>query len=184
KVLPRTSSVRETPTTASPCSPTRTDRVFPMGDRLTDDQLVDVLQRYLTILQGHPSADEMMEQTLTKDFETGFIGGQVWSGIEGLRDLLSQRDGFFDEKHTIKELLDRGEEDGDLTAITRLDFFLRSWKAPSPVSEEYTGKCIHHWRARDVEGEWRVAAQMVERFEDLNENSETLFATPDEGLNR
>jgi hypothetical protein len=25
---------------------------------------------------------------------------------------------------------------------------------------------------------------MVERFEDLNDNAERLFATPDEGLNR
>jgi hypothetical protein len=37
---------------------------------------------------------------------------------------------------------------------------------------------------REVEGDWRVAAQMVERFEDLNDNSKRLFATPDEGLNR
>jgi hypothetical protein len=29
-----------------------------------------------------------------------------------------------------------------------------------------------------------VAAQIVERFEDLNENSKRLFATPDEGLSR
>jgi hypothetical protein len=92
--------------------------------------------------------------------------------------------GFFDEKHTIEELLERGEEDGDLTAKTKLNFFLRSWKAPSPVSEQYTGKCIHHWRVREVDGDWRVAAQMVERFEDLNDNSKRLFATPDEGLNR
>jgi hypothetical protein len=87
-----------------------------MADTLSDDQLVDVLQRYLTILQGH--------------------------------------------------------------ARTRLEFFLRSWKAPSPVSEEYAGKCIHRWRVREVEGAWRVAAQMVERFEDLNDNSKMLFATP------
>jgi hypothetical protein len=52
------------------------------------------------------------------------------------------------------------------------------------VSEQYTGKCIHHWRVREVDGDWRVAAQMVERFEDLNDNSKRLFATPDEGLNR
>jgi SnoaL-like domain len=155
-----------------------------MAEQLTDEQLVEVLQRYLTILQGHPGAEEMMKEALTDDFETGFIGGQVWKGIDGLRDFLSQREGFFDERHTIKELLERGQADADLTARTRLDFFLRSWKPPSPVSEEYTGKCIHHWRVREVEGSWRVAAQMVERFEDLNENSERLFATPDEGLNR
>jgi hypothetical protein len=109
-----------------------------MAEQLTDEQLVDVLQHYLTILQGHPSADEMMGEILTEDFQTGFIGGQVWKGIDGLRDFLSQRQGVFDEKHTIKELLDRGEDDEDLTARTRLEFFLQSWKAPSPVSEEYT----------------------------------------------
>jgi hypothetical protein len=37
---------------------------------------------------------------------------------------------------------------------------------------------------RAVDDEWRVAAQMVERFADLNDNSELLFATPEEGLNR
>jgi hypothetical protein len=142
------------------------------------------LQRYLTILQGHPSAREMMEETLTEDFETGFIGGQVWRGLDGLRDFLSQRDGFFDEKHTIEELLGRGDAGGDIEAETRLRFFLRSWKPPSPVSEEYTGKCVHRRRVREVDGKWRVAAQMVERFEDLNDNSKRLFATPDEGLNR
>jgi hypothetical protein len=29
-----------------------------------------------------------------------------------------------------------------------------------------------------------VAAQLVERFEDMNDNAKRLFATPDEGLNR
>jgi hypothetical protein len=155
-----------------------------MPDSLTDEQLVEVLQRYLTILQGHPSADRMMEETLTEDFETGFVGGQIWKGIDGLREFLSQRDGFFDERHTIEELLGRGEASGDLTAETRLNFFLRSWAPPSPTSEEYTGKCLHSWRVREVDGEWRVAAQLVERFEELNDNSQRLFATPDEGLNR
>jgi hypothetical protein len=155
-----------------------------MPGSLTDEQLVEVLQRYLTILQGHPSAERMMEETLTEDFETGFVGGQVWKGMDGLREFLSQRDGFFDERHTIEELLDRGETSGDLTAETRLNFFLRSWTPPSPTSQEYTGKCFHSWRVREVDGEWRVAAQLVERFEELNENSQRLFATPDEGLNR
>jgi hypothetical protein len=132
-----------------------------MADALTDEELVGVLQRYLTILPGHPPAEKMMEETLTDDFETGFIGGQAWKGIEGMRDFLSQRD-----------------------AETRLNFFLRSWTPPSPTSDEYTGKCFHRWRVREVDGEWRVAAQMVERFDDLNENSKQLFATPDEGLNR
>ena len=155
-----------------------------MSGALSDEQLVEVLQEYLTILQGHPSAERMMQETLTEDFQTGFVGGRVWKGIEGLRDFLSQRDGFFDEKHTIEDLLDRGEADGDLTAETRLNFFLRSWTPPSPTSDPYTGTCFHSWRVREVDGKWRVAAQMVERFEDLNNNSQRLFGTPDEGLNR
>jgi hypothetical protein len=89
------------------------------------------------------------EEILTEDFETGFLGGQVWSGMDGLRDFLSQRDGFFDEKHTIDELLERTETDGQIEAHTRLHFFLRSW---------------------------RVAAQLVERFADLNDNPERLVA--------
>ncbi len=153
-------------------------------DALTDDRLVQLLQRYLTILQGHPSAEAMMDEVLTEDFETGFIGGHVWRGHEGLRDFLSQREGFFDEKHVIDELLERRDTDGDIEAHTRLQFFLRRWESPSPVSEEFTGSCFHAWRVRRVDGGWRVAAQMVERFADLNENSKRLFATPEEGLNR
>src|SRR5262245_22855549 len=101
-----------------------------MRGGLADDQLVTLLQRYLTILQGHPAAEEMMEQVLTEDFETGFVGGHLWRGIEGLRDFLSQRDGFFDEKHTIDELLERSDSGDGITARTRLHFFLRSWRAP------------------------------------------------------
>jgi hypothetical protein len=66
----------------------------------------------------------------------------------------------------------------------RLHFFLRRWEAPAPVSEEFTGQCFHTWRVRLVDGQWRVAAQMVERFAELNESSERLFATPEEGLNK
>ena len=125
-----------------------------------------------------------MDEVLTEDFETGFVGGHVWRGLEGLRDFLSQREGFFDEKHLIDELVSRGEANGDVEAHTRLHFFLRRREAPSPVSEEFTGSCFQMWRVREIGGDWRVAAQMVERFADLNENSERLFATPDEGLNR
>ena len=73
----------------------------------------------------------MMDEVLTEDFETGFVGGHVWHGIEGLRDFLSRREGF-DEKHLIDELLGRGEHDGDIEAHTRLHFFLRRWEAPRP----------------------------------------------------
>jgi SnoaL-like domain len=154
------------------------------ADRLTDDRLVELLQRYLTILQDHPSAEEMMERILSDDFETGFIGGHVWRGLDGLRDFLSQREGFFDERHAIEELLERRDDDAAAEARTRLHFFLRRWEPPSPVSEEFTGKCFHTWRVRAVDGKWRVAAQMVERFADLNENAKRLFSTPEAGLNR
>jgi hypothetical protein len=113
-----------------------------------------------------------------------FIGGHVWKGLEGLRDFLSKREGFFDEKHTIDELLASEQSDGEIEARTRLHFFLRRWEALSPVSEEFTGSCFHSWRVRNVDGEWRIAAQMVERFADLNDNSERLFSTPEEGLKR
>jgi hypothetical protein len=67
---------------------------------------------------------------------------------------------------------------------TRLEFFLRRLEAPSPTSEEFTGSAFHTWVLRRVSGRWRVAAQIVDGFADLNENAARLFATPEEGLNR
>jgi hypothetical protein len=152
---------------------------------MTEAAVRGLLAEYLTLLQRHPSADECMAAVLTEDFETGFEGGVLWKGLDGLRDFLSQRDGFFDERHTIKEVLALEEpSDGYVHARTRLEFLLRRWEPPSPTSEEFTGSCFHHWRLRREPDRWRVAAQIVERFEDLNDNAERLFATPDEGLNR
>jgi hypothetical protein len=152
---------------------------------VTEHELRELLAEYLTLLQRHPTAEEMMEAILTEDFETGFEGGFTWEGIDGLRDFLSQREGFFDERHTIKDVLAMEEPSaGDLRARTRLEFFLRRWEPPSPISEEFTGSCFHSWRLRREPDRWRVAAQIVERFDDLNDNAERLFATPDEGLNR
>jgi hypothetical protein len=151
---------------------------------LTEEGLRKVLGEYLRILQRHPSAEEMMDRILTGDFETGFVGGHLWKGIEGLRDFLSQREGFFDERHQIDEVLEREADGDEVSARTRLNFFLRRWESPSPVSEEFTGNCFHAWRVRRVGEEWRVAAQLVERFADLNDNAARLFATPEEGLNR
>ncbi len=156
-----------------------------MADQaMTDDELVGLLQEYLRILQRHPVAEEMMAEILTEDFETGFIGGHMWAGLEGLRDFLGQRAGFFDEDHRIEELLERNDAAGAIEARTSLHFFLRRWESPSPVSEEFTGHCFHTWRVRRVGDEWRVAAQLVERFSDLNDNADRLFATPEQGLNR
>jgi hypothetical protein len=155
------------------------------GDRFTELELRAVLAEYLTLLQRHPSPEEMMAAVLTRDFETGFQGGFVWRGIDGLRDFLSQRDGFFDERHIVKDVLALEQPAGDeVHARTRLEFFMRRWEAPSPISEEFTGACFHHWRLRREPDRWRVAAQIVERFEDLNDNAQRLFATPDEGLAR
>ncbi|HEX8855307.1 MAG TPA: nuclear transport factor 2 family protein [Thermoleophilaceae bacterium] len=152
---------------------------------MTETELREVLAEYLTLLQGHPSAEAFMAAVLTEDFETGFDGGFTWKGLDGLRDFLSQRAGFFDERHTIKDVLAMDEPaDDDVRANTRLEFFLRRWEAPSPTSEEFTGSCYHHWRLRRERDGWRVAAQIVERFDDLNPPAERLFATPDEGLNR
>jgi SnoaL-like domain len=152
---------------------------------VTEQELRDLLAEYLGLLQRHPSAEEMMAAVLTEDFETGFVDGVRWTGLEGLRDFLSQREGFFDERHEVKDVLESDSPSPDeVHARTRLEFFLRRWEAPSPTSDEFTGSCFHTWRLRREPDRWRVAAQIVERFADLNENSKRLFATPEEGLNR
>ena len=156
------------------------------NERLSDAQAGRVIQAYLTMLQRHPSAEEMIAAVVTEDFETGFDGGHMWRGPDGLRDFLSQRDGFFDERHTLREILERTEDSADEARLkTRLEFFLRSWTPPSPTSDEYTGSAFHSWILRRTgAGDWRVAAQIVDGFSDLNENAQKLFATPDSGLNR
>jgi hypothetical protein len=152
---------------------------------MTETELRELLSEYLELLQRHPSAEEFMSAVLTDDFETGFVGGFTWKGLDGLRDFLSQRAGFFDEKHVIKDVLAIEEpSDREVFARTRLEFFLRRWEAPSPTSQEFTGSCFHRWRVRQDPDRRRVAAQMVERFEGLNDNAQRLFATPDAGLNR
>ena len=152
---------------------------------MTEQELRGVLAEYLGLLQRHPSAEEMMSAVLTEDFETGFVGGKLWKGIDGLRDFLSQREGFFDERHEVKDVLENDSPAPDeVHARTRLEFFPRRWEAPSPTSDAFTGSCFHTWRLRREPDRWRVAAQIVERFAGLNDNSKRLFATPDEGLNR
>jgi hypothetical protein len=124
---------------------------------MTEAGLRDLLAEYLRLLQRHPSTEAFMGAILTENFETGFDGGFLWKGLDGLRDFLSQREGFFDEKHTIKEVLALEEpSDGEVHARTRLAFFLRRWAPPSPTSEEFTGSCFHHWRVRasPIAGAW------------------------------
>jgi len=152
---------------------------------VTEHELRTLLAEYLTLLQRHPQAEEMMAAVLTEDFETGFVDGFRWKGLDGLRDFLTQREGFFDERHHVEDVLEVEElSDDEIRARTRLEFFLRRWEPPSPTSDEFTGSCFHTWRLRRAPDRWRVSAQIVERFDDLNDNAERLFATPDEGLNR
>jgi len=152
---------------------------------MSEQELRGLLAEYLGLLQRHPAAEEMMAAVLTEDFETGFVDGKLWKGIDGLRDFLSQREGFFDESHLVKDVLELDQpSEEEVSARTRLEFFLRRWEAPSATSEEFTGSCFHTWRLRREPDRWRVAAQIVERFADLNDKSKRLFATPDEGLNR
>jgi hypothetical protein len=152
---------------------------------MTEAELRELLAEYLTLLQRHTSAEEFMGAILTDNFETGFDGGFLWKGLDGLRDFISQREGFFDEKHTITDVLAvEKPSKGEMCARTRLEFFLRRWEPPAATSEEFTGSCFHTWRVRREHDRWRVAAQIVEGFDDLNDNAERLFATPAEGLNR
>jgi hypothetical protein len=65
---------------------------------LSEEQIRDTLAAYLGLLQRHVSAEEMMSKILTDAFETGFVGGHMWKGLDGLRDFLTQREGFFDER--------------------------------------------------------------------------------------
>jgi SnoaL-like domain len=113
---------------------------------ISEDRLRDVLAEYLTILQRHPSAEEMMAAILTEDFETGFVGGHLWKGLDGLRDFLSQREGLFDEHHEVKDVLELEGSDDQAEARTRLEFFLRgraqrSLAASSPGPPSTPGAC-------------------------------------------
>jgi hypothetical protein len=153
----------------------------------TETELRGALDEYLDLLQEKPTAEEMLASIVTEDFETGFADGLRWRGPDGLREFLDARKRFFDEQHLVKEVLEIEPVAPDEVHLkTRLEFFLRSWEPPAPRSEEFTGSCFHSWvlRRSPEEGRWRVAAQIVDRFADLNENSARLFATPEAGLSR
>ena len=92
----------------------------------SQEQIRDTLAAYLGLLQRHVGAEEMMSQILTDDFETGFVGGHIWKGLDGLRDFLSQREGFFDERHEVKDVLDvAARSDDEVEVKTRLDGWIR-----------------------------------------------------------
>lgn len=156
-----------------------------MPDSLLTPVMMDTIERYFVVLQGHASAEVMMDDVLTADFRTGFVDGHVWEGGDGLREFLQARSEFFDESHEIQQISDPDPLLGDRWgARTRLWFFLRRRQPGAAVSEEFTGLAFHRWEFQPGEqpSNWRVAAQMVEGFAQLNSNARALFAQPESGL--
>ncbi|WP_256105909.1 nuclear transport factor 2 family protein [Streptomyces sp. ODS05-4] len=148
----------------------------------TEAVVWDTVERYFALLQAHADAQDMLADILTPDFRTGFPDGQMWEGPDGLRAFLEARSVFFDERHTIQQMSEpvRGA-DGRWSCRTRLSFFLRRVTAGDAVSQEFTGLAWHTW-VLEPGPSWRVAAQLVDGFADLNDNARALFARPDEGL--
>jgi hypothetical protein len=147
--------------------------------------VMDTIERYFDLLQAHASAEQMIEKVLTSDFETGFADGYRWRGPDELAEFLQARSVFFDESHEVLQVIDVTSPDGKaIEARTRLRFFLRRHEPPAAVSEEFTGQVWHTWRLRREPSEegWRVAAQIVDGFAQLNDNAATLFGVPAEGL--
>lgn len=137
------------------------------------------IETYLKALHQHSTAEELMERIITEDFETGFRGGDMWQGIDGLREYLCTRSEFFDQHSELKAMLSLGlAPNGDIEATTRLDFFMRRWRAPSATSEELAGTAFHTWRLRTVGGTVRVVSQVIDGFANLNDNARRLISSP------
>jgi hypothetical protein len=56
--------------------------------------VIDTIERYFDLLQGHVSPQQMLENVLTDDFETGFADGFRWRGADGLAEFLDARSIF------------------------------------------------------------------------------------------
>src|SRR3712207_5947737 len=110
------------------------------GPGILEPLVLTAIEDYFRLLQAHVSADEMIAQVVTEDFETGFVGGFMWRGRDGLADFLATRSVFFDESHEILQLMavERTSQD-QVQARTRLRFFLRRREPDAAVSEEFTG---------------------------------------------
>jgi hypothetical protein len=149
-----------------------------------EPHVVDAIEAYFTSLQSHASAEQMRADVLTDDFETGFVDGLMWTGLDGLRDFIAARSVFFDEDHDLLQILEVGAADGGrVRARTRLRFSLRRIDPGAARSEEYTGEAFHTWLFQpEASGPWRVAAQLVDGFAAMNEPARRLFSTPEEGL--
>ncbi len=155
--------------------------------RILEPTILDAMERYFELLQGHASAQEMTQRVLTDDFETGFVGGYMWRGPDGLAAFLADRSVFFDESHKILQLMDITQPAPETISVrTRLRFFLRRHEPPAAVSGEFTGQAFHTWRLRrqPPDSGWRVAAQMVDGFAMLNDNAAAPSAAPPRGCAR
>jgi hypothetical protein len=98
--------------------------------RILEPTILDAIERYFELLQGHASAQEMTQRVLTDDFETGFVGGYMWRGPDGLAAFLADRSVFFDESHEILQLMDITRPAPEtISARTRLRFFAPAARA-------------------------------------------------------
>jgi hypothetical protein len=117
--------------------------VIVVSNEPLEPPVIDAIEACFTSLQGHASAEQMRADIVTDDFETGFVGGHMWTGRDGLRDFIAARSMFFDE-HELLQILQVGPADGGrVRARTRLRFFLRRVDQGAARSEEYTGDVPH-----------------------------------------
>ena len=58
---------------------------------ILEPTLRDTIERYFELLQACAPAAEMYRCVLTGDLETGFVGGYMWRGPEGLGAVLAAR---------------------------------------------------------------------------------------------
>lgn len=134
-------------------------------------------------LERRRKSEPMFAEVLTDDFQIGFRGGHQWKGRDGLQVYLNQRDGIFDERLELGHVLSYvPANEGVVELTTRLEFYFRRWKAPSLVSEEFTGSAFRTWLIRIGDDEMRVKRVIIDGFANLNEKARTVFAIPDEGF--
>ncbi len=131
-------------------------------------------------LEQRRNSEAMFAAILTDDFQIGFRGGHQWKDRDGLQQYLNQRDGIFDERLELRHVLSYVPVNEDVVELTtRLEFFFRRWRAPSLVSEEFTGSSFHTWMIRVVDDEMRVQRVVIDGFANLNANARAVFAIPD-----
>ena len=137
------------------------------------------IETFLTTIAQHPPAEVLIPQIVTEDFQTGLRGGDMWRGIDGLRDFLATRAEFFDERSELKAVLSMTPcPNGDVEVTTRLDFFMRRWTPPAPVSQEFAGTAFHTWTIRSTDSGLRIVALIIDGFANLNDNARRLIASP------